>query len=271
MLLYLLLRRLTPCCSCRLAFFLASGAFSCRVGLGISKSTNKFKALSPHCLSHSICPGLNKELQVSLRVWCAPLNAHDIQQKGPAVHLSAECTGVAVFRCALELLQSGEKWLFFFPGSCLILARFHGLLVSTCSRSTPNSAELQHPSLWSLVLSFFMKPGQQFCFMFYQLQHPDGIASDFLHGWDCGLDRHHVHLWDLQGGSVLGGWGGGNYRRRNFSHVSVQSSRRGKTDTHECGRQCQIFKTKNKSFENWKSEVICILPCLKSGIVGDFI
>lgn len=222
MLLYLLLRRLTPCCSCRLAFFLGSGAFSCRVGLGISKSTNKVKALSPHSLSYSICPGLNKELQVSLRVWCAPLNAHDIQQKGPAVHLSAGCTGVAVFRCALELLQSGEKGLFFSPGSCLILARFHGLLVSTCSRSTPNSAQLQHPSLWSLVLSFFMKPGQQFCFMFYQLQHPDGIASDFLHGWDCGLDRHHARLWDLQG---VQSSEGGNHRRRSFSHVSVQSWR----------------------------------------------
>lgn len=117
-LLHLLLRRLTapthPGCSCCRAFFLESGAFSCRVGLGIfEKSTNKVKALSPHRLSHSICPGLNKELQVSRRVWCAPLNAHDIQQKGPAVHLSAGCTGVAVFRCALELLQSGEKRFFF--------------------------------------------------------------------------------------------------------------------------------------------------------------
>lgn len=103
--------------------------------------------------------------------------------------------------------------------------------------------------------------------MFYQLQHPDGIASDFLHGWDCGLDRHHVHLWDLQG--VQSSGGGGPPQAKLLARLcSVVEVSEGKTDAHECSRQCQIFKTKNKSFENWKSEAICILPCLKSGILN---
>lgn len=72
------------------------------------------------------------------------------------------------------------------------------------------------------------------------------------------------------GGSVLGG--GEPPQAKLLARLcSVVEVSEGKTDAQECGRQCQIFKTKNKSFENWKSKAIWILPCLKSGIVGDFI
>lgn len=109
--------------------------------------------------------------------------------------------------------------------------------------------------------------------MFYQLQHPDGIASDFLHGWDCGLDRHRHCTEPPAGPTAFSPRGGGEPPQAKLLArlCSVVEVSEGKTDAHECGRQCQIFKTKNKSFENWKSEAICILPCLKSGIVGDFI
>lgn len=54
-------------------------------------------------------PGMNKELQVSACVWCALLNRAWHSTKGPTMHLSAGCTGVAMFHCALELLQSDNK------------------------------------------------------------------------------------------------------------------------------------------------------------------
>lgn len=124
----------------------------------------------------------------------------------------------------------------------LIFARFHGLLVSACSRST-NSPQLKYLFIWSLVLSVFVKPGQQFCFMFYQFQHPDGIASHFVHKYICGLDRHHVQLWDLQG---VQSFGGEPSQAKLLAHLcSALEVSEGKTDALECSRQCHIFNTKN--------------------------
>lgn len=89
--------------------------------------------------------------------------------------------------------------------------------------------------------------------MFYQLQHPDGIASDFVHEWNCGLGRHRVQLWDLQGVQSLGR----DHRRQFLAHLcSALEVSKGKTDAPECRRQCQTFQTKNEFFKSWKSKAI---------------
>lgn len=97
------------------------------------------------------------------------------------------------------------------------------------------------------------------------------LHQTFCTGGIVGLTGTTFICGTCRGFSPRGGGGGPPQAKLLARLCSVVEVSEGKTDAHECGRQCQIFKTKNKSFENWKSEAICILPCLKSGIVGDFI
>lgn len=151
-----------------------------------------------------------------------------------------------VHRCSCVLLRfrtsSIGPGVIFFRGYRLILARFYGLLVSTCSRST-NYPQLKHPSFEPLFYLFLWNQASSFVLCFtncnilmelHQTLCMGGIMGLTGTMFSCGICRR------------FSPWGGKAPQAKLLVHLCLALEiSEGKTDALECSRQCQIFKTKN--------------------------